>query len=138
MVRSAKETRVSLVDDLDPGIKTLSSCLFKILLRLENDLVDASGDLELGYLPRPFGVARREQCHAATVLVSDTEERGSTVGLERERKWTEPVRDGIKHAEITPVAIDLENDLDTLGGLSQRGIEDCHCQRARSTMAATS
>ena len=42
------------IDDLDPGIKTLSARLFKILLWLENDLVDASGDLEMGYLFCPL------------------------------------------------------------------------------------
>lgn len=49
------------------------------------------------------------------------------VDLEKENE-TEPLRDGIEHAKIATFAIKLKIDLDTLGGLSKRDVEDCHCQ----------
>lgn len=72
---SKEETCARWFDDLDPGIKTLSASLFKILLWLEDDLVYASGDLEMRCLFRPLGVAWGDERHAATVGVGDTEER---------------------------------------------------------------
>lgn len=63
------------VDDLDPGIKALPASLFEILLRLEHDLVDTRGDLELGCLIRSLTVAWGEKCHAATIGVGGAEER---------------------------------------------------------------
>jgi len=96
--------------DLDPGIETLSASPFKIFLWLENDLVCASGDLEMRRSFRPLGVAWGEERHAATVGVGDM------------------LRDRIKHAEITAIAINLEIDLDALGGLSKGNVKDYHCQ----------
>lgn len=69
---SNKETRVRCVEDLNPGIKTLSASLFKIFLWLENDLVYPSGDLEMRGFFRLLGVAWGEECHAATVGVGGT------------------------------------------------------------------
>ena len=79
-----EQTRVSRVDDLNPRIEALSACLFKILFRLEHDLVDAWGDLELRCLFPALRVAWGEERHAATVGVGDTRSRRSTMGRETE------------------------------------------------------
>ena len=126
---SKEETCACRIGDLDPGIKTLSTSLLEILLRLENDLVDAGGDLELGCLFRALGVARGEQLHAATVRVSDAEERRGQRRASR-KKMGGLLRDRIEHAEITPVTVNLEADVDTLGGLPEGDVEDCRRQRA--------
>lgn len=70
--RSARRRHACQIDYLDPGIKTLSASLFKILLGLENDLVDAGGDLELGCLFCLFGIAWGKEGHAATIDIGDT------------------------------------------------------------------
>lgn len=135
--RSARKRRVCRVGDLDPGIKTLSASLFEILLRLENELVDAGGDLELGCLFRPLGVARGEERHAATVGVRDTGERRGQRRASR-KNMDGLLSDRIEHAKVTSVAISLETDVDTLGGLPEGDVEHCHRQRARSTATTTS
>lgn len=61
------------VSDLNPGIKALPARPFKILLWPEDDLVDASGDLELGCLSCPLAVTWREERHAATISVGSAD-----------------------------------------------------------------
>lgn len=75
MVVSGEDTCARWIDDLDPGVKTHSASLFKILLWLEDDLVYASGDLIMRCLFHPLGVAWGEKRHAPTVGVGDTGER---------------------------------------------------------------
>ena len=83
---SKEETCVRCVGDLDPGIKTLSASLFKILLWLENDLVYASGDLEARCLFCPLGIAWGKERHAATVGVGDTEGRDGQRRISRSKR----------------------------------------------------
>jgi len=99
----------NLESDLHPGIKTFSACLFKIFLRLEDDLVSPSTHLFI-LQPSLIGSSWRQQVQAPPIGICDA------MG-----KWTEDVDISLSFM------MDLNVDFHPLCWSSKRDIKDMAC-----------
>lgn len=98
-----------LESNLHPGIETLSTCLFKILLRLEDDLVSPSIYLFI-LQPSLIGSSWRQHVQASPIGICDTM-----------CKWTEYVDISLTFM------VGLNVNLHSLCWSSKRDIKDMAC-----------